>query len=197
MDAINPAEARHEAERRARRVISDVDFASYLMYPKVFVEYAEAEREYGDLTILPTPVFFYGMEAGQEITVIMGRGRALIIRYVGTSAPHDDNQRTVFFELNGQPRPIKVVDGARVKPRPPHPKVERDNPNQLGAPMPGVITQIAVKTGDAVTRGDTLMTLEAMKMQTAIRSDQAGRVKHIAVTIGQQVDAKDLLVVIE
>ncbi len=199
--AVMPSEdlvaLRKEAERRARRVISDVDFASYLMYPKVFVEYAEAEREYGDLTILPTPVFFYGMEAGQEITVIMGRGRALIIRYVGTSAPHDDNQRTVFFELNGQPRPIKVVDGARVKPRPPHPKVERDNPNQLGAPMPGVITQIAVKTGDAVTRGDTLMTLEAMKMQTAIRSDQAGRVKHIAVTIGQQVDAKDLLVVIE
>ncbi|MBI2802252.1 MAG: pyruvate carboxylase [Gammaproteobacteria bacterium] len=188
---------RKEAERRARRVISDTDFASYLMYPKVFVEYAEAEREYGDLTTLPTPVFFYGMEAGQEITVIMGRGRALIIRYVGTSAPHDDNERTVFFELNGQPRPIKVVDGARAKPRPPHPKVERDNPHQLGAPMPGVITQIAVKAGDPVTRGDTLMTLEAMKMQTAIRSDQAGRVKHIAVTIGQQVDAKDLLVVIE
>ncbi len=187
--------ARKEAERSVQRAISEAELASYLMYPKVFIDYAATQREFGDLTPLPTSVFFYGMEAGQEINVVMGRGKALIIRYMGSSDPHDDHHRSVFFELNGQPRPIKVADLSRVKPRAPQPKAERDNPLQLGAPMPGVITQIAVKVGDTVARGEILMTLEAMKMQTSIRAEQAGKIEQIAVTIGQQVDAKDLLVV--
>ncbi len=196
MPSVDLAVARRDAEVRVQRAISDAEFASYLMYPQVFVEYAATQREYGDLTPLPTSVFFYGMEAGQEVNVVMGRGKALVMRYVGASDPHDDNCRSVFFELNGQPRPIKVADRARLAPtKAPHPKAERDNPLQLGAPMPGVITQIAVKTGDKVARGDILMTLEAMKMQTSIRAELAGEIKQIAVAIGQQVDAKDLLVV--
>jgi pyruvate carboxylase len=103
----------------------------------------------------------------------------------------------VFFELNGQPRPVKVIDRTHVKPRAPQPKAERDNPRHLGAPMPGVITQIAVKVGDKVARGDALMTLEAMKMQTAIRAEADGTVQALSVSVGQQVDAKDLLAVIE
>ncbi len=187
--------ARVDAERSVQRALSDAELASYLMYPKVFVDYAASQRKFGDLTPLPTSVFFYGMDAGQEINVVMGRGKALIIRYVGSSDPHDDHHRSVFFELNGQPRPIKVADLSRVKLRAPQPKAERDNPLQLGAPMPGVITQIAVKVGDTVARGEILMTLEAMKMQTSIRAEVAGQIQHLAVTIGQQVDAKDLLVV--
>ncbi|MGE0371843.1 MAG: pyruvate carboxylase [Gammaproteobacteria bacterium] len=188
--------ARAEAERQVQRTVSEADLASYLMYPKVFVEYAARQREFGDLTPLPTSVFFYGMEAGQEISLTTTGGKALIVRYVGTSDPHDDDHRTVFFELNGQPRPIKVADRTRARPKPPHPKAERDNPQQLGAPMPGVITQIAIRAGDRVERGDMLMTLEAMKMQTAIRAEAAGEVRQVVVTIGQQVDAKDLLAVI-
>jgi pyruvate carboxylase len=126
----------------------------------------------------------------------MAQGKALIIRYLGTSDPHDDATRTVFFELNGQPRPIKIAGDAGAQGRPPHPKAEKDHPEQLGSPMPGVITQIMVKVGDSVARGDTLMILEAMKMQSAIRAEQAGKVGRIAVSLGQQVDAKDLLIVV-
>jgi pyruvate carboxylase len=185
------------AERKAERPISDAEFASYLMYPKVFTEYAQAQREFGDLTPLPTPTFFYGLPAGQEINVTLAKGRGSIVRYVGTSELHDDNHRTVFFELNGQPRPIKVEDRTHIKPRAPQPKAERDNPRHLGAPMPGMISQISVKVGDAVKRGDALMTLEAMKMQTAIRAEVDGTVQSLNVQVGQQVDAKDLLAVIE
>ena len=197
MPPVDLTALRLDAEHSAERRITDAEFASYLMYPKVFTEFTQAQREYGDLTTLPTSVFFYGMEAGQEINVLMGRGKSLIVRYVGASDPHDDNTRTVFFELNGQPRPLKVADRTRVQPRPPHPKAERGNARQLGAPMPGVLTQILVKVGDTVNRGDALMTLEAMKMQTSIRAEQNGRIQQIAVTLGQQVDAKDLLVVTE
>ncbi len=193
--SVDLSRERDTATRLAQRPISDAELASYLMYPKVFAEYAAHQREYGDLTALPTPAFFYGMEAGQEINVVMGRGKHLIIRYVGTSDPHDDNYRTVFFELNGQPRPIKVADRTQAKPVRENRKAERDNALQMGAPMPGVITQIAVKAGEKVDRGDNLMTLEAMKMQTAIRAEQDGTVKEVVVAIGQQVDAKDLLLV--
>ena len=188
--------ARAEVEKKVQRPVSDAELASYLMYPKVFVDFAQVQRNYGELTPLPTSVFFYGMEAGQEINVTMAQGKALIIRYLGTSDPHDDSTRTVFFELNGQPRPIKIAGDSGTQARPPHPKAEKDHPEQLGSPMPGVITQIMVKVGDTVARGDTLMILEAMKMQSAIRAEQAGKVSRIAVSLGQQVDAKDLLIVV-
>jgi len=195
MPAVDLEAARKEAERQAQRVISDAEFASWLMYPKVFADFAAVQRQYGELTPLPTPVFFYGMEAGQEVNIVLAKGKALIVRYLGTSDPHDDNHRTVFFEINGQPRPIKVADRTRVQPKPPHPKAEKGNALQIGAPMPGVITQISIKAGERVERGDVLMILEAMKMQTSIRAEMAGEVKVIAVSLGQQVDAKDLLVV--
>jgi pyruvate carboxylase len=197
LPAVDLEAERRAAERKAERAITDAEFASFLMYPKVFLDYAGALREYGDLTPLPTPTFFYGLPAGQEINVTMTKGKDIIVRYVGTSELHEDNHRTVFFELNGQPRPIKVVDRTHVRPREPQPKAERDNPRHLGAPMPGVITQIAVKRGDRITRGDALMTLEAMKMQTAIRAELDGTVQSLNVNIGQQVDAKDLLAIIE
>jgi pyruvate carboxylase len=194
---VDLAATRQDAERAALRALSDAEFASYLMYPRVLLDYAEKRREFGDLTPLPTTVFFYGMEAGQEINLVLETGKPMIIRYVGTSDPHDDNHRTVFFEVNGQPRPIHVADRKRARPKPPAIKAEVDNPAQIGAPMPGVITQIAVKIGDCVARGEALMTLEAMKMQTCIRAEQAGRVRQIVAMIGQPVDAKDLLLILE
>jgi pyruvate carboxylase len=193
LPAVDLAAERKQLEVRIDRPVSDAELASYLMYPKVFTDYAQTQREYGDLTGLPTAAFFYGMLAGQELNVELGRGSGQVVRYLGTSDVHDDNHRTVFFELNGQPRAIKVGDGSKVQTRAPQPKAERDNPRHLGAPMPGVITQIAVKVGDRVSRGDSLMTLEAMKMQTAIRAEIDGTISTLSVSIGQQVDAKDLL----
>ena len=197
LPAVDLAAERRVVESRVERPVSDAELASYLMYPKVFIDYAQTQRLFGDLTGLPTTAFFYGMVVGQEMNITMGRGKSQIVRYLGSSDPHDDNHRTVFFELNGQPRSIKVGDGASAQLRPPQPKAERNNLRHLGAPMPGVITQIVVKVGDKLARGDALMTLEAMKMQTAIRAEGDGTLVSLSVQLGQQVDAKDLLAVIE
>lgn len=197
LPAVDLAAARQVVESRVERPVSDAELASYLLYPKVFIDYAQTQRLFGDLTGLPTTAFFYGMVVGQEMNITMGRGKSQIVRYLGSSDPHDDNHRTVFFELNGQPRSIKVGDGASAQLRPPQPKAERDNLRHLGAPMPGIISQIMVKVGDRLARGDALMTLEAMKMQTAIRAEADGTLVALSVHLGQQVDAKDLLAVVE
>ena len=166
------------------------------MYPGVFEDYARERLLYGDPAILPTPVFFYGMEAGQEITIDLERGKTLIVRYLAVSEPHEDGTRTVFFELNGQPRSVRVDDRSRVAQRPPPRKIEAGNPLHVGAPMPGVVATVSAALGARVSRGDTLLTLEAMKMQTAVRAEVAGEVAEVLTRPGEAVDAKDLLLVL-
>ncbi|MEQ8663035.1 MAG: pyruvate carboxylase, partial [Gammaproteobacteria bacterium] len=190
---LDLAAARAEVEHRIERHVGDEELASYLMYPEVFVEYAEKRRRYGDLTALPTPAFFYGMESGQEINIDIDPGRTLIVRYLGMSEHHDDGQRTVFFELNGQPRQVRVADHSQEATRAPSRKAESGNAAHVGAPMPGLIAQINARVGERVDKGDALMTIEAMKMQTVIRAERDGRIGEILVAVGQQVDAKDLL----
>jgi pyruvate carboxylase len=166
------------------------------MYPRVWAEYARERAQYGDPAILPTPVFFYGMEPGQEISIDLERGKTLIVRYVAMSEPHEDGTRTVFFELNGQPRSVRVPDRSQVAERPPPRKVEPGNPQHAGAPMPGVISVVTAVPGARVARGDVLLTLEAMKMETAVRAEVAGEVAEVLARPGQAVEAKDLLVVL-
>ena len=188
--------ARKDVEHKIERHVSDAELASYLMYPDVFVEYADTRRCYGDLTVLPTSLFFYGMEAGQEVSIELERGKTMIIRYAGASEYQDDGQRTVFFELNGHPRPIKVVDHSHAPARAPRPKAEHGNPNHIGTPMPGLVVQVNVKVGDEVKRGDPVLIVEAMKMQTCIRAEQDATVVEVRIEPGQQVESKDLLVVL-
>ena len=188
---------RNELQAQSARPVSDNDVASSLMYPKVYADYAEARSAFGDVSILPTPVFFYGLEPGQEISIDLERGKTLIVSFVALSETHDDGTRTVFFELNGQPRSVVVIDRSHVALRPPQRKAEADNDHHIGAPMPGTIATVAVKTGQKVSKGDTLLTLEAMKMETSIRTDLDAVVKEVLVKPGLQVDAKDLLVVLE
>jgi pyruvate carboxylase len=187
---------RAEASARAAHPVSDAQFASYLMYPKVFADYAADRRRFSDVAILPTPVFFYGMEPGQEINVDLEPGKTLIVRYVTKSEPHEDGTRTVFFELNGAPRSIRVTDRSQVPTRPPQRKVDTGNPRHIGAPMPGTIASIGVAVGQKVARGDVVATLEAMKMEAAVRTEIDGVVAEVVVRPGTQVDAKDLLVVL-
>jgi pyruvate carboxylase len=188
---------RRNAEHKVGRSITEYELASYLMYPKVFTEYAANRQTYGDLSNLPTTVFFYGMQPGQEINVNLERGKTLIVRYVTTSDPHEDGTRTVFFELNGQPRPIRVADRTQVAKRPPPRKVEAGNLGHVGAPMPGTIATVPVHVGQKVVRGEPLLTLEAMKMETTVRAERDGRIKEILAKPGAQVDTKDLLVIFE
>jgi pyruvate carboxylase len=187
---------RAEASARAAHPVTDAQFASYLMYPKVFADYAADRRRFSDVAILPTPVFFYGMEPGQEINVDLEPGKTLIVRYVTKSEPHEDGTRTVFFELNGAPRSIRVTDRSQVPTRPPQRKVDPGNPRHIGAPMPGTIASIGVAVGQKIARGDVVATLEAMKMEAAVRAEMDGLVGEVVVRPGTQVDAKDLLVVL-
>jgi len=187
---------RAEAAAKVGHAVPDQQLASYLMYPKVYVDYAADRRRYSDVAILPTPVFFYGMDAGQEISVDLERGKTLIVRYVTVSDAHEDGTRTVFFELNGQPRSVRVDDRAQVPKRPPQRKVEPGNPRHVGAPMPGTVSTVAVAVGQKVARGDVVVTLEAMKMQTAVRAETDGEVAEVLVRPSSQVDAKDLLLIL-
>ena len=196
LPAVDLEAVRATIQEQVPRPVTDDDLASYLMYPKVWQDYAAERTQYGDVSILPTPVFFYGMEPGQEISIDLERGKTLFVRYVACSEPHDDGTRTVFLELNGHPRALRVPDRSQAPRRPPQRKAEAGNPRQVGAPMPGTIATIAVSVGRRVARGDVLATLEAMKMETQVRAEIDGEVVEVPVTPGQQVDPKDLLVVL-
>ncbi|HET7197782.1 MAG TPA: pyruvate carboxylase subunit B, partial [Burkholderiales bacterium] len=196
---LPPVDLETERARLAERLtgpVSDEDLASWLMYPKVWQEYARERLQHGNLALLPTPVFFYGMQPGDEISFDLERGKTLIVRHVATSDPHEDGTRTVFFELNGQPRSVRVRDLSQVAQRPPARKVEPGNTRHVGAPMPGTVTTVAVSAGVRVARGDLLLTLEAMKMETAVRAESEGEVAEILVKPGATVDLKDLLIVL-
>ncbi len=146
---------------------------------------------------LPTSVFFFGMRSGQEINIDLERGKTLIVRYVATSDAHEDGTRSVFFELNGQPRPIRVADRSQVAKRPVQRKAEAGNLAHVGAPMPGSVVTVPIHVGQSVRRGGILLTLEAMKMETTVRAERDGIIKEILVRPGLQVDTKDLLAVFE
>jgi pyruvate carboxylase len=197
LPAVDLEAERAKIKQKLPRPITDNDLASYLMYPRVWLDYAIERTQYGKVSTLPTAVFFYGMEPGQEISVNLERGKTLIVSYVTTSDVHEDGTRTVFFELNGQPREVRVPDRSQVAKRPPQRKAEPGNPLHLGAPMPGTIATVTATVGRKVARGDILATLEAMKMETAVRAESAGEVAEILAAPGQQVDAKDLLIVLK
>ena len=188
--------ARALIERELQRPASEEELLAYLMYPRVWLEYARERARYGDPSILPTPVFFYGMQPGEEISIDIERGKTLIVRYLATSEPHEDGTRTVFFELNGQPRSVRVQDKSAGARTPAARKAEAGNPGEVGAPMPAVVASVAVTAGRRVARGEVLVTLEAMKMETAVRAESDAEVLEVLVRAGQAVEARDLLVVL-
>lgn len=188
-------EKKHLEEKTGHAVRGD-DLLSYLLYPEVFAKFDRFRQTYSDVSVLPTPAFFYGLKSGEEITVDIESGKTLIIKFLTFSEPHPDGTRTLFFELNGQPREITVRDKSlRVTERA-HPKADPADAGQVGAPTAGVISSVAVQANHAVERGAKLLTLEAMKMQSNIYAPVSGRIAKLLVSPGQQVEAKDLLVTI-
>ena len=197
MSHANLASQRSDAEDHVGRPISDDEFASFLMYPKVFRDFAAMTRKFGDVSALPTPVFFHGMDQGQEMSVEIEKGKSLIIRFLAMAEPDENGERKLFFELNGQPRTLRVADRSVVPSRPAQPKAEDGNASHVAAPMPGLVVTVSVREGQEVEKGDMLLSIEAMKMETAVRAERAGTIKKICVTPAQQVDTKDLLIVLE
>ena len=190
---------RKEASEAAGGVeIDDEDLNAYLMYPKVFADYRKRYEDYGPVRALPTSTFFYGMQPGEEISVEIDPGKTLEILCQAIGETDGNGSVKVFFELNGQPRVVRVVDrlhgGGKVKQRD---KAEEGNANHIGAPMPGVIASLGVKPGVKVSAGDLLLTIEAMKMETGIHAQREAVVAAVHVAPGDQIDAKDLLVEFE
>jgi pyruvate carboxylase len=183
-----------EALTREGEAIDDEDFNGYLMYPKVFADYFGRHREYGPVRTLPTPVYFYGMEPGQEVSIEIDPGKILEVRLQTVGETNEEGDVRVFFELNGQPRMVRVPNRKAAASAPKRPKADAGNPAHVAAPMPGVIASVAVKDGQPVQAGDLMLTIEAMKMETGLYAERAGTVTALLVQPGAQVDAKDLLV---
>lgn len=177
--------------------IDDEDLNGYLMYPKVFLDYMGRHRRFGPVRTLPTYNFFYGMEPGEEITAEIDPGKTLEILLQAVGIPNEEGHVRVFFELNGQPRIVRVVDHQLKSKTIQHPQAKEGDPTHVAAPMPGVISSVAVKEGQDIKAGDILATIEAMKMETGIYSEQNATVKTVHVRSGGQVDAKDLLIELE
>ncbi|MDP1651441.1 MAG: pyruvate carboxylase [Rhodocyclaceae bacterium] len=195
-DSLPPVDLeakRAEAETATGRKIADTDLASYLMYPKVFKDYATHRSHNSDVSLLPTPAFFYGLQAGEEITVDLERGKNLIISQQGTAGPDEEGMVKVFFELNGQSRVLRVPKAglANLKAKP---RAEEGNPKHLGAPMPGTVVTVAAHVGQKVVKGDPLVSIEAMKMETMLKAERDGTVHAVHARHGESVNAKDLLV---
>ncbi len=177
--------------------VDDEDLCGYLMYPKVYLDYMGRHREYGPVRVLPTLTYFYGMEDGEEVAIELEAGKTLILRLQTISDTGADGAVKVFFELNGQPRVIRVPDRSAAASAAKRVKAEVGNPAHVAAPMPGVIAAVAVSVGQTVEAGEVLMSIEAMKMETAIHAEVSGVIKQILTPTGTQVDAKDLLVEFE
>ncbi len=194
---LNFKKTKTDLAARLKREVTDDDLFSYLMYPEVFVEFARKAREYSDLSVLPTPAFFYGLRLGEEVSVSIEEGKTLFIRLVNISQTDADGRRTVLFELNGISRQTTVTDRSVQSKTKARPKADPAVPSQVGAPIPGLITSLAVSVGTKVRKGEKLLTMEAMKMQTTIYAQVEGTVQEIHVKVGDSVESKDLLLLVK
>ena len=180
-----------------KREPTNRDVVTWLLYPKVFEEFTAHVDKYSDTSGLPTPVFFYGQAPAEEIAVDIEPGKRLIVRFLTIGDAHADGQRTVFFELNGQPRDVTVVDKSLEPEATSSIKADSTNPKHVGASMPGMVVTVAVQAGDSVKKGQKLFSLEAMKMETNLTADRNGKISQILVKRGTQVAAGDLLMTFE
>ena len=194
---VDFVQTQKELEEKTRREVRDTDVLSYVLYPQVFLDYDKHLREYDNTSVIPTPAFFYGMQSGEEAAVEIEPGKTLIIRYLTTGDPREDGMRTIFFELNGQPREVNVPDRALDGNLHRHPKADAEDPDHVPAPMPGKVSNVAVARGQPVKEGERLLSIEAMKMETAVYSPRAAKVKDVLVKPGSVVTAGDLLIVLE
>ncbi len=190
---IDLAQTARDLSGKLKRDVTDDDLYSHLMYPEVFAEFARFEREYSDVSVLPTPAFFYGLRPGEEIAVNIEAGKTLFIKLVNVGLPDKEGKRIVSYELNGVPRESTILDKSLQTKSKARLKADPDDPSQVGAPIPGVITGLHTTVGGKVAKGDKLITLEAMKMQTTIYAPADGIVAEILVKVGDSIESKDLL----
>lgn len=188
---------RKSVEHVIERHLDDQQLMSYLLYPHVFMDYIKHRKKYFDVSLLPTPTFFYGLELGEEITVNLDEGKTLIIKLTAIGSVRPDGTRNVYFELNGIARTVTIRDNSVETVVKVREKADKFNKRHIGAPMPGKVFKVLVKQGDKIDEGDVVVVTEAMKMETNIKSSIGGVVKEVLYDTGETVEKGDLLVVLE
>ena len=190
----NLEKIRKDLSETLKREATEDDLYSYLMYPQVFTEYTRQLREFSDVSVLPTHAFFYGLRPREEISIVIEEGKSLIVRLVNVSEPDKDGRRTITYELNGMTREAFIADKKIAPQSKTRPKADVNDPNQVAAPIPGLIASLAVTVGQKVAKGERLLMMEAMKMQTTVYAPADGVVDALTAAIGDTVESKDLLV---
>ena len=176
---------------------TDREVVSSLLYPKVFEDLANHRKQYYDPSGIPTHVFFFGMNPGEEMSVEIESGKVLIVKFLTAGEPHPDGKRTIFFEVNGVPRDVSVVDHSLEPETKKRIQADVADPKQIGSTMPGMVVTVSVAEGDVVKQGQKILSLEAMKMETSINAEADGKVAEVHVKPGSQVETGDLLVRME
>jgi pyruvate carboxylase len=197
LEPVDFPASRAALEKKLGHAISDEDHLSWLMYPAVFEEFDRHRQEYIDTSVLPTPVFFYGLDLMDETSIQIGEGKTMVVKLTAVGHIQEGGLRTIYFELNGEPRQLTVRDLSVKVDKVENRKADPNDPCQIGVPMPGKICKIAVDVGDTVNEGDTLLSTEAMKMETNIKSPISGVVREILHKEGDQVQQGDLVVILE
>ena len=168
------------------------DFLSFQLYPKVYRAYREHHNQYGEVMNLPTQAFFYGLKHNEEIIVPLGPGKNVVVKYLNMTAPDEQANRLVFFELNGQTRSILVRDHAQESKVVVNRKAVGDH--EIGTPLQGSISKVLVKEGDEVQANDPLFVIEAMKMESTITAPMNGTIKKIHLGEKTLVEQDDLVI---
>ncbi len=188
--------SREELEPMLGRLPTVREQLSHALYPKVFAEFAERGQEFGEYRILDTVTFLYGLNLDEERMIELEEGKRLVIKLTAIGPVDEHGERLLYFELNGQPRQIMVRDNAVETQVAARPKADKTDPAQIGASMPGKVLSVEVDLGEEVTRGQTLITAEAMKMETSVTAPHDGVVTRLEVGVGAQVAAGDLLAIV-
>lgn len=197
LEPVNFEQLEAILEGKLNRPVTKQDVLAFALYPKVFEEYAKTVNSFGNISVLDTPTFLYGLKLGEEIEVEIEKGKTLIIKLVSIGEPQHDGTRVIYFELNGQSRELVIqdmtveVDGSLAL------KADPSNPNQIGATMPGTVLKVVVSKGSHVKRGDHLLITEAMKMETTVQAPKDGIVKEVYANAGDAISTGDLLIEIE
>ena len=194
---INQAELTKLRDARASKLhrnITDDEFYSHLMYPQVFADFSKHQREYGKVSVLPTPAFFYGLQPKEEISVEIEEGKVLIIRLINVSEPDKDGRRTVNYELNGIAREVQILDKNVTAETKARVKADLSDPLQVAAPIPGLVVTVSTSVGAKVAKGARLFMMEAMKMQTSVYAAEDGVVEAIHAAVGDTVEPKAVIV---
>lgn len=174
---------------------TELDFLSYKLYPKVYTDFHKFNEEYGNVGVIPTLTFFYGMKQNEEIMIGISEGKNIIVKYLNITAPDADGNRSVYFKLNGQNRHIQVQDKSL--------NIEvisnkkANGSNEIGAPLQGKLTQVLVKVGEKVSKNQPLFLIEAMKMESTIVAPHNGKVLEVVLSENQMVAQDDLVIVLE